>query len=360
MAVIELKNVRKSFEAVDVIKDVSIRIEDGEFAVFVGPSGCGKSTLLRLIAGLEGLDGGEFLLDGRRMNDIAPDKRGIAMVFQSYALYPHLTVAENIGFSLILQKVAKDEVRRKVEGVAEKLQLTELLDRRPAALSGGQRQRVAIGRAIIKNPSVILFDEPLSNLDASLRVQMRAELQKLHQELEATVIYVTHDQVEAMTMADRIVVLNKGEVAQCDAPISLYNQPQSTFVAGFIGSPKMNLLPGTVAQGECGLLLACDNGWRVPLQAGSATPGDSLFLGVRPEHLRLAEAGGYEAQVAVVERLGVESFLALEHPGNDPITLRVEGDVAIRPGDALRVNFEMAQCHLFARTSGQVLQNGAQ
>lgn len=360
MAVIELKNVRKSFGAVDVIKDVSIRIEDGEFAVFVGPSGCGKSTLLRLIAGLEGLDGGEFLLDGRRMNDIAPDKRGIAMVFQSYALYPHLTVAENIGFSLILQKVAKDEVRRKVEGIAEKLQLTELLDRRPAALSGGQRQRVAIGRAIIKNPSVILFDEPLSNLDASLRVQMRAELQKLHQELEATVIYVTHDQVEAMTMADRIVVLNKGEVAQCDAPISLYNQPQSTFVAGFIGSPKMNLLPGTVAQGEGGLLLACDNGWRVPLQAGSATPGDSLFLGVRPEHLRLAEAGGYEAQVAVVERLGVESFLALEQPGNDPITLRIEGDVAIRPGDALRVNFEMAQCHLFARTSGQVLQNGAQ
>ena len=244
MSTIQIENVRKSYGAVDIIKGVNFTVENGQFAVLVGPSGCGKSTLLRMIAGLESITSGDLKIDGARINDVPPDQRGIAMVFQSYALYPHMTVADNIGFSLDVKKVPKEQIRKEVGRVAELLQLSNLLDRLPAALSGGQRQRVAIGRAIIKQPRVILFDEPLSNLDAALRVQMRAELQRLHQELRPTIIYVTHDQVEAMTMADSIVVLNQGEVAQWAAPIELYRHPDSTFVATFIGSPRMNLSPG--------------------------------------------------------------------------------------------------------------------
>ena len=357
---INLRNVRKFYGALEVIKGVDITVENGEFAVFVGPSGCGKSTLLRMIAGLEGIDDGDLILDGKRINDVPPDKRGIAMVFQSYALYPHMTVAENIGFSLSLKKVPVPDINRQVGDVAEILQLTDYLDRKPAALSGGQRQRVAIGRAIIKKPSLILFDEPLSNLDSALRVQMRAELQRLHRELKATVVYVTHDQVEAMTMADRIVVLNKGTVAQSGHPMDLYHAPDNEFVATFIGSPKMNIIPVTLSRPEPGRL-QLDNaaGLSIALpDAGTeAAPGEAR-LGIRPEHLKLSPdgQGHLSAEVVIVERLGVETYLAVGSP-KDPIVVRAEGDLTIRPGDRVSLTIDLAACHLFD-SNGRVIRRG--
>ncbi|MBB4439575.1 MULTISPECIES: ABC transporter ATP-binding protein [Rhizobium] len=355
---INLRNVRKFYGALEVIKGVDITVEDGEFAVFVGPSGCGKSTLLRMIAGLEGIDDGDLILNGNRINDVPPDKRGIAMVFQSYALYPHMSVAENIGFSLSLKKVPEAEIRRQVEGVAEILQLTDYLDRRPAALSGGQRQRVAIGRAIIKKPALILFDEPLSNLDSALRVQMRAELQRLHRELKATVVYVTHDQVEAMTMADRIVVLNKGVVAQEGAPMALYHQPDNEFVATFIGSPKMNIIPVTATRPAAGKVhLDSPIGLSLDLaDANGALPQGDAKLGIRPEHLKIAAEGQdhFTAEVVIVERLGVETYMTVGSQ-EQPIVVRAEGDIAVRPGDRVSLTADPAACHLFD-SAGRVIR----
>jgi multiple sugar transport system ATP-binding protein len=351
MAGISIENVGKNFGPVEVIKGVSFEVADGQFAVLVGPSGCGKSTLLRMIAGLESVTQGDIKLDGKRINDVPPDRRGIAMVFQSYALYPHMTVAENIGFSLDLKRVPKAKIRAQVAQVAELLQLSELLDRRPAALSGGQRQRVAIGRAIIKQPRVILFDEPLSNLDASLRVQMRAELQRLHQELRPTIVYVTHDQIEAMTMADTIVVLNRGSVAQWAQPIELYRRPRSTFVATFIGSPRMNLIRGIIAGSEAMPSFTAAEGWTVPLAAGNLTAarGQPVWLGVRPEDIRLVDAdcaADLSCKVAIVERLGAETYLRVVK-GAETLLVRVQGDVALRPGDTVQMTFDRAGFHLF-------------
>jgi multiple sugar transport system ATP-binding protein len=298
-----LKDIRKSFGAVDVIKGVNLTVEPGEFCVFVGPSGCGKSTLLRLISGLEDVTSGVIEIGGRDVTDAEPSARGIAMVFQSYALYPHLSVRDNIGFGLSLAKLPKDQIKAKVEAAAAALKLTDYLDRKPKALSGGQRQRVAIGRAIVRDPKVFLFDEPLSNLDAALRAQMRIELSDLHRKLGATMIYVTHDQVEAMTMADKIVVLNAGRIEQVGSPMDLYNAPVSPFVAGFIGSPKMNLYPGEAAGERCGT------------------------YGIRPEHLRLTnDAPRWTGTVRHVERLGADTVIYLDVPGLGEMIVRTDGD----------------------------------
>ena len=359
MATISIENVRKRFGAVEVIKGVSFEVADGQFAVLVGPSGCGKSTLLRMIAGLESVTAGDIKLDGKRINDVPPDRRGIAMVFQSYALYPHMTVAENIGFSLELKKVPKAKIRAEVGRVAELLQLSELLDRRPSVLSGGQRQRVAIGRAIIKQPRVILFDEPLSNLDASLRVQMRAELQRLHQELRPTIVYVTHDQVEAMTMADSIVVLHQGNVAQSAHPIELYRHPRNTFVATFIGSPRMNLIKGTIAGKGTALSFTAAEGWSVSLAGMGLAPTDlqPVSLGIRPEDIRLVDAmseADFSGKVAIVERLGAETYVNVVK-GAESLLVRLQGDIALRPGDTVQLALDRGSFHLFDQ-AGQVYE----
>ena len=311
MSSLKISGLYKRFGAADILKDVNLDIKSGEFIVFVGPSGCGKSTLLRCISGLESISAGTLEIDGRKMNDVVPAKRGIAMVFQSYALYPHMSVFDNIGYSLRLQKTPAEERRARILKAAETLQLTPLLDRLPKQLSGGQRQRVAIGRAIVRDPKVFLFDEPLSNLDASLRVQMRIEIADLKRQLpDTTMIYVTHDQVEAMTMADRIVVLKDGVVQQVGSPLDLYNNPNSLFVAGFIGSPKMNFLAGAFAEGH-----------------GAAT------IGVRPEHMAIG-AGPWEATVTHIERLGSDSYLYLDASGTN-LTARAAGTSAVNPGDRI-------------------------
>lgn len=350
MSSITLTNIRKRFGALEVIKGVDISIAAGEFAVFVGPSGCGKSTLLRMIAGLEPISDGEFRLDGELMNDVSPDKRGLAMVFQSYALYPHMTVAENIGFSLDLKGVGKAEIRRRVGEVADKLQLDKLLDRKPQALSGGQRQRVAIGRAIIKEPKVILFDEPLSNLDAALRVQMRAGLQELHRSTKSTIIYVTHDQVEAMTLADRIVVLSEGQVKQADHPIALYKEPDNLFVGQFIGSPKMNVFQARVETMDgTSAKIVTDDGWSV-VQNGAKglTSGEKVQLGIRPEDLSLAEPALADITVRAVlsERLGMETYVSFQTAG-EPAIARIAGDHRIGTGEQVPLKINHNACHLF-------------
>jgi multiple sugar transport system ATP-binding protein len=313
MSELSLKDVRKSFGALEVIKGVDLEVKSGEFTVFVGPSGCGKSTLLRMIAGLEDVTSGQLTIAGRDVTHAEPSERGIAMVFQSYALYPHLTVAENIGFGLSLARRPKAEITEKVRAVAESLQLTALLDRKPKALSGGQRQRVAIGRAIIRNPKIFLFDEPLSNLDASLRAQMRMEIIELHSRLGATMVYVTHDQVEAMTMADKIVVLNGGRIEQVGSPMQLYNNPDTAFVAGFIGSPKMNLYTGEIAAAH-----NCQN------------------YGIRPEHVTLsASEGRWKGRVTHIERLGADAIVHLDVERLGALVARDRGNTEIKLGDTV-------------------------
>ncbi|SEM98951.1 sorbitol ABC transporter ATP-binding protein /mannitol ABC transporter ATP-binding protein [Loktanella fryxellensis] len=326
MGRITLDRVQKKFGDVEVIPPLDLIIEDGEFVVFVGPSGCGKSTLLRLIAGLEDVSGGEIRIDGRPATDLPPAKRGLAMVFQSYALYPHMSVRKNIAFPLKMAGMAQDEQDRRIAKAATALNLTDYLDRRPGQLSGGQRQRVAIGRAIVREPAAFLFDEPLSNLDAALRVGMRMEISELHKTLATTMIYVTHDQVEAMTMADKIVVLRAGHVEQVGSPLELYKTPRNTFVAGFIGSPKMNLLTGAAAAAH-----------------GAAT------IGIRPEHLDVVDSGGtFTGRVGVAEHLGSDTFFHVHVPEMaEPMTVRAGGEVGLTHGDTIHLTPRAAHIHRF-------------
>jgi multiple sugar transport system ATP-binding protein len=347
MSTLELQKVSKSFGAVKVIHDVDLRVEDREFVVIVGPSGCGKSTLLRMIAGLEEVNGGEFTIDGQRMNDVPAAKRQIAMVFQSYALYPNMTTRENLGFSLKLAKMPKAEIAEKVARTAAILQIEELLDRRPGQMSGGQRQRVAIGRAIVRNPKIFLFDEPLSNLDAKLRVHTRFEISQLHKNLKATIIYVTHDQVEAMTMADKIVVMNAGRVAQVGTPLELYNSPANLFVAGFIGSPAMNFF---AASGRPDGTVALTGGGSLRLTGANAGLAPRLAtVGIRPEHLTVAspgDTGGIEGVVTVTEKLGSVTQAYVERDAGT-ILVQLAGQWSIREGSPIRLALPQAALHLF-------------
>ena len=352
MAELELKAIRKSFGQHEIIKGVDINIQHGEFVVFVGPSGCGKSTLLRLIAGLEEITSGILSIGGRCVNDLPPKERSIAMVFQSYALFPHMTVYENMAFGLSLAGEKKDVIDTKVRNAAAILKMEPLLDRKPSQLSGGQRQRVAIGRAIVRNPEVFLFDEPLSNLDAALRVNTRAEIAKLHCELGATMIYVTHDQVEAMTLADKIVVLEAGYVRQIGSPLELYHQPQNQFVAGFIGSPKMNFLTvEAVEASEAGVsVTARDFGMAlIPVVGDAVRPGQSLTLGIRPENVKVGEGLGVSlrGQVELVERLGHETFIEVLTAGGHAVAALVDGKTLVEMCDTAAISFDPAECHLF-------------
>jgi multiple sugar transport system ATP-binding protein len=351
MSTVALRDIHKTYADTEVIKGVDLDINDREFVVFVGPSGCGKSTLLRMIAGLEEISSGDLLIDGERMNDVPPDKRGLAMVFQTYALYPHMTVAENMAFSLRLAGMSKAQRHERARDVARILQLEPLLERKPKALSGGQRQRVAIGRALVRNPKVFLFDEPLSNLDAALRVQMRIELASLHDSLQATMIYVTHDQVEAMTLADKIVVLQGGVIEQVGSPLELYHHPRNLFVAGFIGSPKMNFIPVNVtAVNDSGttVQLPGDATVTIPVKPGSLPVGDRATLGIRPEHLRIDQANGtLNGEVLVVERLGGETYLYVKITGGDTLIVQTDGDNPSHLHDRVPIYINGELCHLF-------------
>lgn len=360
MACVELKNINKTFGQIEILPCVNLRIEDGEFVVFVGPSGCGKSTMLRLIAGLEDPTGGDIEIDGEVVTDLSPKERGVGMVFQSYALYPHMSVYENIAFGLKLGKANKSRIREWVKKTAEVLQLEKLLDRKPRELSGGQRQRVAIGRAMAREPKIMLFDEPLSNLDASLRVQMRTEIAKLHDRLQSTMIYVTHDQVEAMTLADKIVVLNGGNIEQVGSPFELYETPASLFVAGFIGSPKMNLMPGRVAGQTGGATTAIDvpglGDIIVNRDTSALNAGDPVTVGVRPEHFSLALSGpDHGLEVVNVEYLGNEAYVYVELPGMDELmVVRQPVPCEIQTGQRVALATSPELVHVFDR-SGQAL-----
>ena len=351
MSTVTLKNIRKTYTDTEVIKGIDLEIEDREFVVFVGPSGCGKSTLLRMIAGLEEITSGDLMIDGDRMNNVPPDKRGLAMVFQTYALYPHMTVAENMAFSLRLAGVPKAKRYERAKEVGRVLQLEPLLNRKPGALSGGQRQRVAIGRALVRSPKVFLFDEPLSNLDAALRGQMRLELASLHDSLQATMIYVTHDQTEAMTLATKIVVLQAGMVEQIGTPMELYHHPRNKFVAGFIGSPKMNFLPvmtTSVQDSGTTLRLPGDATVTVPVQPKTLMVGDRATLGIRPENLRIdANDPTIMAEVLVVERLGDATYLYVRAPGGDTLIVQTNGDRQVAIRDQVPIHIDGNECHLF-------------
>ncbi|GLQ12404.1 sugar ABC transporter ATP-binding protein [Devosia yakushimensis] len=347
---IELRKLVKAYGDIEVIHGVDLTIDPGDFTVFVGPSGCGKSTLLRMIAGLEPITGGDLLIDGHRMNEVPAAKRGIAMVFQSYALYPHMNVYQNLAFGLETAKTPKAEIKERVQRAAEILQIVPLLQRKPKQLSGGQRQRVAIGRAIVREPKIFLFDEPLSNLDAELRVQMRVEIAKLHNDLGNTMIYVTHDQVEAMTMADKIVVLRNGVIEQAGAPLELYNNPKNLFVAGFIGSPKMNFL-AAAADGS-GLKVA-GNSVALPGKTAGATT-----LGIRPEHITLSEGSGIklaEVSVDLVENLGGQTVVYATTADKQSITIVLEGQRQVELGSTVTVHADPARIHLFDATGNVIL-----
>ncbi|WFR99354.1 ABC transporter ATP-binding protein [Rhizobium tumorigenes] len=356
MASVELQNLRKSYGALDVIHDISLSVSDGEFIALVGPSGCGKSTLLRMIAGLEEVTGGDVLIGGDIVNALTPRERNIAMVFQSYALYPHMTVAQNMAFNLKLSGQPKAVIDQRVNEAARMLGLTALLERKPAQLSGGQRQRVAMGRAVVRNPSVFLFDEPLSNLDAKLRVQMRAEIKTLHQKVQTTSIYVTHDQIEAMTLADRIVVLNQGRIEQHGTPLELYRTPANLFVAGFIGSPAMNVLDGVV-EGMGGYpVVRLKDGTPLRIAAGRrVTSGQEVTIGLRPENLNPAGNGSpLSGRTLLVEPTGAQTHVLFEIAGQQ-MTAVVDGEFPVSYGAALNVNINPDQVYVFDRISGIAL-----
>ena len=355
MASVTIQAVKKNFGEVPILHGVDIDIADGSFTVLVGPSGCGKSTLLRMIAGLEQISGGEIRIGNRRVNDLQPKERDIAMVFQNYALYPHMTVRENMAFSLALAKQGKTMIDSKVARAAEILALIPLLDRYPRQLSGGQRQRVAMGRAIVRDPQVFLFDEPLSNLDAKLRVAMRSEIKELHQRLKTTSIYVTHDQIEAMTMGDKIVVMRDGRIEQTGSPLDLYDNPANQFVAGFIGSPAMNFLPGTLKRSGGAAHVELPDGTRLeaPARAGGVD-GQPIVFGTRPEHLTLAGSGGIPARVVVMEPTGMDTFIACRHDGVDlSAVFRERHDFA--PGSTVHLLPDLQRAHLFDAGTGQRL-----
>ncbi|MDI6652824.1 sn-glycerol-3-phosphate ABC transporter ATP-binding protein UgpC [Gluconobacter japonicus] len=351
MATLELKNIRKTYLTEEIIKGISLSIENQEFVVFVGPSGCGKSTLLRMIAGLEDITSGDLLIDGQRVNDVEPGKRGLAMVFQSYALYPHMNVYKNMEFGLKLAGMPEAERRQKIEHVARTLQLEPYLNHKPGQLSGGQRQRVAIGRAIVRNPKVFLFDEPLSNLDAALRGQMRVELSALHRKLGATTIYVTHDQVEAMTMADKIVVLQKGVVEQIGSPLELYHHPRNLFVAKFIGSPPMNFFSAIFQDGNAeGSTVQLRDGtvMHVPVAPPGILPGTKLTLGIRPEHLELAAPGPNSGIVEVIERLGATTLVHVRLEDGQVVVVQTDSFTDIEVETRVSLTLPPQYCHLFA------------
>ena len=359
MSYVELQNVTKRYGNVEVINNLSLGIEEGSFTALLGPSGCGKSTMLRMIAGLEEITGGKCFIDGADVTDMPPAKRGVAMVFQNYALYPHLTVGQNIAFSMSLARAPKALQESRVAEVARMLQLEQLLDRRPAQLSGGQRQRVAIGRALVREPKVFLFDEPLSNLDAALRSQMRLELARLHQQVKTTMIYVTHDQIEAMTLADKIVVLDKGVIAQTGSPLELYNKPANKFVAAFIGSPAMNFVPADVASREGNAVtVVFAGGNRETITARNpATADKHIEIGVRPEHLKLVASGSgnaaFEGTVSIIEQLGNSTLLYVDTAAG-PLVVEGEGNLKAATGDKVGLAIDTANAHLFG-DDGKVL-----
>ncbi len=356
MSGVKLKGVRKSFGSLEVIKGVDLDIADREFVVFVGPSGCGKTTLLRLVAGLETITTGELEIGGRRMNDVDPSKRGIAMVFQSYALYPHMSVRQNMGFALRFAGVPRAEIDRQVVEVARILEMEALLDRLPKELSGGQRQRAAIGRAIVRHPEVFLFDEPLSNLDAELRVHMRIELARLHKELNTTIVYVTHDQVEAMTLADRIVVMREGTVAQVGTPLTLYDDPDNLFVAGFIGSPKMNFLPGVICNGCTAVRLVAHGNEEIALSGLNTMPADAtpVTVGLRPGHFSTGGPARLNLNIEMIEHLGVETYVYARHGRGELVTVATHDGRELKAGQTLEARFDPSSALLFDADGGRI------
>jgi len=354
MSHIEIQNVQKFYDSVQVLPPLSLEVAEGEFLVLVGPSGCGKSTLLRMVAGLEDISAGEILLSGRVVNDETPFERDVAMVFQNYALYPHMTVRKNMGFSLRLSGLNRADVQERVSWAAALLGLEELLDRYPRQLSGGQRQRVAMGRAIVRKPSIFLFDEPLSNLDAKLRVQMRNEIRKMHRLTRTTTIYVTHDQVEAMTLADRVVVMRAGKIEQVGRPIDLYDRPETAFVAGFIGSPPMNMFDATAKSG--GLVLQDGTVW--PMQA-SATDTLALTAGVRPEHLEVSNSGGgLRATVVALEPTGADTLILANTAFGAEVQISLRERVSLEPGETVVLTPSQGAVHVFERETGLRLSDG--